>query len=114
MKHSLSRITAVALLLLAVACGDNQTSAQHLDQAKQYLAEDSYEAAVIELKNAVRKDAQSAEARFLLGKLQLDSGATAAAEKELQSARRLGWPAEQVSPVTRQGNAGRAQICPDS
>ncbi len=98
MKNFLSTLTLASLLTLG-ACGDSQTSAEHLQQARDHLANSNYEAAIIELKNAVQKDNSSGEARFMLGELQLRAGATAAAEKELRAARDLGWSEEQVTPA---------------
>jgi putative PEP-CTERM system TPR-repeat lipoprotein len=51
------------------------------------------------LQNALRVDGNSAEARWLLGKLYLDTGEFLAAEKELQRAQELGWTDNDIRPA---------------
>ena len=102
MTKSITSLACIALLLVTAACTDGQTSAEHIAQAKSLMAEDQSQAAVIELKNALQKDNASAEARWLLGKLQLDAGQVAAAEKELRAAARLDWSADDVTPALAQ------------
>ena len=85
-----------------LACGGNESSEQYLSSAKGYLAESNYQAATIELKNALRLDANSAESRWLLGKIYLETGDVQSAEKELQRARELGWQADDLYPALAQ------------
>ena len=54
------------------------------------------EAAVIQLKNALQKDADYGEARALLGELYIELGNGASAEKELQAAAQLGVPDDRL------------------
>lgn len=91
-------LLALALLLLA-ACGGEQTSEQYLSRAKSYFAKSDYSSATIELQNALQLDGKSAEARWLLGKIHLDSGDILEAEKELRRARGLGWKKDDVRPA---------------
>ncbi len=91
-------IFTLALLILA-ACGGDETSEQYLSRAKGYIAESDYPSATIELQNALKLDGASAEARWLLGKIYLDTGDILAAEKELQRAQDLGWKADDVRPA---------------
>ena len=73
----------LTLVLLALAaCGWEETSVQHLDRAKEYINASDNDAAVIELQNALKLDGASGEARWLLGKVYLDTGEILAAEKE--------------------------------
>lgn len=65
--------------------------------ARAYMAKREFSAAVIELKRTLLKNAQSAEARVLLGKALLESGDPAAAEVELRKAEELGVPNEQIA-----------------
>lgn len=67
--------------------------------AKGYLAKKDLNAAIIELKNALQKQPDLAEARFLLGKTLLDYEDPVAAAVELREAQNLKYPDEQVLPV---------------
>ena len=97
-------VLVVALLLLT-GCGRDTPEAL-VSSAKEYLAKSDRNAAVIQLKNALQKNPDLAEARFLLGKASLDAGDVAAAEKELRKARELGYPGDQVDPLL-----ARALVC---
>lgn len=86
-------------LLFLVGCSGEKSSEQHLSRAKGYITESDYDSARIELQNALQLDGVSAEARWLLGKIYLESGDILAAEKELQRAQELGWKADDVRPA---------------
>lgn len=86
------------IFLTLVACGGS-TPEEHIARAQQYLAESDYDAATIELKNALQQDSQSAQSRWLLGKLYFEAGDILSAEKELRRAQQLGWPADDVRPL---------------
>ena len=93
-----SRLALSALLL--TACG--QSPEQMVTSAKEYLAKNDRNAAMIQLKNALQENPNLAEARLLLGRSQLQAGDLAAAEKELRKALELKVPAEQVAPALAQ------------
>lgn len=95
-----SLITALLLGLLA-GCGGDKPEAM-VASAKEYLAKQDAKAAVIQLKNALQKDPNLAEARFLLGKTQLETGDVLSAEKELRRAVELGYAADQAVPALAQ------------
>ena len=101
MTINISRNWAVAITttvtVLLIGCSQD-TSESLLASAKAYIAKPDNKAAVIQLKNALQKNPNQAEARFLLGKILLDSGDPAGAEKELRKARELNYPPEQVVP----------------
>lgn len=97
MKITTRIMLMAAILMLQVGCGE-QTSDQHLAHARQHIVDADYESASIELKNALQKNASSAEARWLLGTLYLDSGDPASAEKELTRALELGWNPNDTQP----------------
>ncbi len=92
--------TAVSLSVLAACSGGS--SEDHIDKAAAFLDQQEYNAATIELKNALQKDAQSARARWMLGKIYLDTGDFLSAEKELERAQRLGWGPNDVVPALAQ------------
>ncbi len=94
----MNKITLILLLLMIVSCSDNSPTS-HISSAKQYIAEQQLQAAVIELKNAVKLDPNLAEARYLLGKVYLDSKQYLNAEKELSRALALQFPEEKVVPL---------------
>ena len=93
----------LAPLLLAVfvtlpACGDD-TPERLIASAKEYLAKNDNKAAIIQLKGALQKNADSPEARFLLGKTLLDSGDVVSADLELRKAHALKHPDAAVLPA---------------
>jgi putative PEP-CTERM system TPR-repeat lipoprotein len=99
-KHyGMGKWIILAMLINLAACGWGSSTQDYLDRATEYMAAEEYESAIIELKNALQQDAQSAEARYRLGSAYLRQGDILSAEKELQRAQRLGWPANDVSPL---------------
>lgn len=91
-----------SLILLMLACGADISAAKHIERAEEFLDKGRYMAASIELKNALKKDQQSADARWLLGKVYLETGNFAAAEKEFKKAREFGMADEPVLPLLGQ------------
>ena len=87
------------LAALVAGCADTETPEAQLSSAKQSLAKNDKNTAVIQLKNALQENPDLAEARFLLGKTLLDTGDVESAEKELRKALELQYPAEQVVPL---------------
>jgi len=79
---------AVGLLF---ACGEDITPEQHLERAKNFFAEQKVFAGIIELKNALQKEGNLPEARWLLGEAYLKLGNGALANREFNSARSLGF-----------------------
>lgn len=99
--HVLQRLAALSLaasLALFAACG-GKGEADLMASAKQYLEKRDAKAAVIELKNLLEKNPQSAEGRFLLGKALLESGDAAGADVELKRALEYKHPESEVVPV---------------
>ncbi len=91
-------LCAIFLVTVLTACGGDSPE-EYIARAKQFIAESSYDAATIELKNALQVDSKSAEARWLLGKSYLDSGDILSAEKELERSLTLGWSRDDVLPA---------------
>jgi putative PEP-CTERM system TPR-repeat lipoprotein len=85
-----------AACLLGACSGDDPAAL--LTSAKQYIAAKDYKAAQIQLKNALQKQPESAETRFLLGQVFLNVGDPSSAAVELEKARTLNHPAAQVVP----------------
>ncbi|MBI3772217.1 MAG: PEP-CTERM system TPR-repeat protein PrsT [Gammaproteobacteria bacterium] len=88
----LGAMVSAALVLGAVGCSSdaNLTDAEYVERAKEYQDKGELQASVIDLKNALQKNPNNAEARWLLGKIYLALDNATAAEKELLRARDLG------------------------
>jgi putative PEP-CTERM system TPR-repeat lipoprotein len=85
-------------VLTLAACGDSYTTEEYIQRATEELDKSQYVAASIELKNALRQDPNSAQARWLLGKAYLNINDMPSAIKELQQALDLGWPPDDIQP----------------
>lgn len=98
----LTRTLAPALLAISAtvltACGADEDPAKLTASARQYLDKDDAKAAIIQLKTALQKAPQSAEARFLLGRALLASGDAGGAAIELRRALELRHPEVEVAP----------------
>lgn len=83
------------LLAAAVWDGSNRPvqASEATDKASAFFEKGDLRSASIELKNALQKDPNDAQARLLLGKLYLRAGNGAAAEKEIRRAIDLGTDA---------------------
>lgn len=107
--HARLRTTALILsLAFAAGCGDSPDAM--LASAKDYLARNDHAAATIQLKNALSKNPNSGEARFLLGRALLDSGDAVAAEVELRKAMELKFSADQINPVLARALLAQGQL----
>lgn len=96
LKHRLLA-SLIATAVLAGCTGDDPATL--LTSAKQYIASKDYKAAQIQLKNALQKQPESAETRFLLGKVFLEVGDPTSAAVELEKARALNHPPSEVVPA---------------
>ncbi len=88
--------------MILVGCGHDFTDAQYVERAKDELDKGDLRAGVIELKNAIGKNPENPEARWLLGKAYLEVGNGAAAEKELERAKEFGIPEDVLAPSLAQ------------
>ncbi len=95
---------ALATAFVLTACGGDNPDTM-LASARDYAAKNDYKAAVIQLKNALQKQPDSPEARYLLGLSLLRTGDAQAAEIELRKARDLKHSEEQVVPILAQALA---------
>lgn len=91
-------VSALLLATILVGCG-GETSESMLSSAKSYMAKNDNKAAMIQLKNALQKDPNLGEARYLLGKALLEGGEAATAEVELRKASDLKYSVDQVVPL---------------
>ncbi len=83
------------LFTIGTACtGPDNT--HMVEKAKKYLYEQKIREAALELKSALKKNSEDAEARFLLGKINLDYGDFEGAEKEFRRAFKAGWQEEET------------------
>lgn len=99
MKKNLPHFIRTRIILLAsliaagslASCGKtNFTDIEHIARAKDFQDQGDIAASVIELKGALKKNPDNAEARWLLGQIYVDLESGAAGEKELKRARELG------------------------
>lgn len=74
------------------------TEQEHIQRAKDFETRGDLKTSVIELKNAVQKNPNSAQARLLLGQVYLRLGQGAEAEKELRQAQSLGVGENAIKP----------------
>ena len=74
----------------------NLTAEEHLQRAKDLQTQKNYKGSILELKNALQKDPNNAQIRWLLGEAYLKVGQGADAEKELKRAEELGISHESV------------------
>ncbi len=102
MQRSLPPIRRVTLFIafslgLALAgCGKDLTDAEYVAKAKESRDRADFRASVIELKSALQKNPNNAEARRLLGEINVTLGNGANAEKELRAALALGVAREAI------------------
>jgi putative PEP-CTERM system TPR-repeat lipoprotein len=94
--------TVFGAILLAngglAACTKMQSSEAFVEEAKKYQQKGDSKAAVIQLKNAIQKNPDDSEARYLLASIYNDTGDPHSAEKEFRKALDLGVKPEKVLP----------------
>lgn len=88
MKFSPSAL--IFLLLIISACNQQISTEEYLQRGQDYLTQNEFNRAVIELKNAVKQSPDSAKARNLLGQVYVKIHNGDAAIKELTRAIELG------------------------
>lgn len=99
-RPKLRLMSVLATALILSACGDSPDAM--VESAKRYLSSNDVNAASIQLKNALQEKSDLAEARYLLGRVNLLQGDIPGALKELRRAAELGYPAATLAPVMAQ------------
>lgn len=100
-SHIAKAISAALLTAFLGGCSGESTESL-IASGKDFLSKNDNKAAVIQLKNAIQKNPNLGEARFLLGKALFESGDMAGAEVELRKALDLKYSNEQVTPLLAQ------------
>ena len=79
--------TVISIALSAILLGcNNQTPEEHIKEAQELASKGELEKAVIELKNAIKKDPNNFVSRATLGHTYMDLGKTLLAQKEYSKA----------------------------
>ena len=101
--YTSSRMMAISCVLaFMLGCGAEKTDIEYIESAKSLSASGDTKSYAIELKNALQRNPQNSEARFLLGQYYADNQLGAPAEKELEKAIEYGMkPAEVVLELTK-------------
>ena len=91
----------VALGMTGVPAGQaeaavSEKSVRFYDKAQDHVKKGDLNAAVIQLKNAIRSDANNVDARVQLGSIYLASGNPEGAEKEFKAARARGYDSGKI------------------
>jgi putative PEP-CTERM system TPR-repeat lipoprotein len=89
-------LAALVLAALAILMPPTAEAASFLERAQQHFEEGDLRAAEIELKNALQREPDNAEARLLRGKVLFRMGDAKAAETELLRARQLGFDSDEL------------------
>lgn len=92
---------ALVCVLGLSSCGGD-SSQTLLSKAQSSLKAGDKKAAIIQLKSAIQKDEDNAEARFELARIQMAQGDFASAEKELRRARKAGLNPDKINPLLAQ------------
>ncbi len=115
MRSHFSRITPLALSLALVFSATAPLSGcdrsarlsveEHIERAKDFQSKGDTRASILELKNAVQKDPNNAQARWLLGNAYLEMRLGGEAEIQLDKAVKLG-----INPTSARIPIARAQL----
>ncbi|MDX2505566.1 MAG: PEP-CTERM system TPR-repeat protein PrsT [Gammaproteobacteria bacterium] len=96
LKQFIGHSFIAASLLSLISCSPGMGEQQMLQNAKTYLDKGDPKAASLELRNVLQKNNENAEARFLLGSINMKIGDLTTAEKEFRRAAHAGWDHQQT------------------
>lgn len=99
MDLSTKKFNAITLLIISLCLIPTTFANDFIDSAQRYLEKDEQNAALIELKNALKASPQDSTARFLLGKVYLEQGDFSQAELQLTRALKYKYDKDQVVPL---------------
>lgn len=104
--RALIRASVIGMVIVgalgSAGCESELTDKQHIARAKELAQKGDVAASVIELRNALQRNSNNVEARWLLGNLYLEIGNVDGAEKELRRALELKLaPAAVAVPIAR-------------
>ncbi|MBF7071878.1 PEP-CTERM system TPR-repeat protein PrsT [Glaciecola sp. MH2013] len=105
-SSGLTGVAASLALVFALSGCAKKTTEDHLEAAADFSQEGNYNAAVVELKNAIQLAPDMATARYELGKAYLLQNKFEAAEKELNKSLELGMSAVDVIPYLARAYQG--------
>lgn len=115
--NAASTRTLLRIIFAAALIGGNVTGCSKAEDpqtliadAKRYEEKGDHNAAIIQLKNALQKNPDDAEARYFLGTIYNKTGDSASAEKELRKALSLGMSPVRVVPDLGQALFGMGQF----
>ena len=97
-------------VVLGSGCSQSTSVEKYLQDAQQYRQKGDNKAAIIQLKNALQKNADHAEARYQLGIIYNELGDYLSAEKELEKARRLGYARDKAELALAQAWLGQREF----
>ncbi|HTD04329.1 XrtA/PEP-CTERM system TPR-repeat protein PrsT [Undibacterium sp.] len=96
-RTSIAMISGAVLLMTSLgACNKFQSADKLVSEARQYQQKGDDKAAVIQLKNALQKDPNNINARYMLAGIYNETGDPVSAEKELRKALSLGLSADKA------------------
>lgn len=98
-SHMPRRLILATSLALLAACGNESTPDEFVAKAEKQFQAAAYDAATIELNNALQRDSQHKAARWLLAQTALATGDGPKAERDARRALELGVPASEAVPV---------------
>src|SRR3982750_962695 len=95
-RYALSTMFCICLL---AACAPQEDPGKLVDSGKRYLDGGDAKSAIVQVKAALQKRWDLAEARFLLGQAYLKADDVVAAEKEFGTALELGYSVAEINPA---------------